>query len=270
MRRLARHTAAWLFPLLLAGALALTAGLGVQPGEAQDRTPRAWVPLLARDEPATATPTATPTPPNFTFRRFSLYVDEGEGFRRLVFVGELVNNGSQAVQFIGNAISATYAIGDAPPFAEARGFPYADVIGAGRFAPFVVVLEDAPANLNDLRITVGVRADAWVSPPGPGKAPPAGLTGQILDHEVVIDEESGEELLLFYGTITNESDETYAAVIPVIALYNAEGNVIRVAFDLTVPPSLGPGESGEYVIVFAKAQGIQWADARLFIDAARQ
>jgi hypothetical protein len=272
--RLARHPAAWLVPLVLIGVAVLAVGLGAQPGEAQDRTPRAWVPFIARDEPAAVspTPTGTPTPVSFVFRRLGLYIDEGEGFRNLVLVGEVVNNRAQAVQFVD--IKATYAIGDAPPFAEASGFPYMDVIPAGGVAPFVVVLEDAPMNLTGLRIELDIPSDGYISPPEPGRAPPVGLVGEILLDEVFVDPETGLEVLFFYGTITNNSNQTYAAVFPVVALYSidAEGalSVVRVGFDVLVPEALGPGETGEFILGFQRAQAFDWDEARLFIDAVRQ
>ncbi len=195
----------------------------------------------------TATPTATPTNsptavPTATLDcavgsvcvvRSSLYTSSTGTIH---VVGEVVNGRSAAiglVEITADFYSASGAL-------LATDFTFADVrsLAAGGSSPFDLLLLNPPAGV----VSFEIRVSDYLSPPA---TPPA----TNLDATITNTFTSSTGSLHLVGAVRNNSSVTYEFVEILVALYRADGAVVRTDFTFATPDTLGPGESGTFDIL---------------------
>ena len=239
------------------------------------------VPLVARDvstpPPATPTPvitptqapTSTPTPtsvPTSTptptavpdgceedtlcVRRFSSYV---ASTGTLHIVGEVANLTGGDVEFV--EITANFYSSSGTLLATDYTFADVGVIVAGADSPFDLLLLDPPPGI--ARYTL--RVTDYYSPPF--SDPIFGLHASVSN---IYTSSTGS--LHMVGIVTNNSGVTYQYVEPLVALYDAQGNVVRVDFTFTSPDTLGPGQSGTFDLLILSPVP-QWTSYRMWVEA---
>lgn len=254
--------------LALSGIFLLAAGLRLPGADAADPLPRrALAPMLARDSGApappthtaptpTATspaPTATTAPSGVTASQGSWYVAKYTG---TIYVVGMVHNGlSSPIGYV--QITARFYASDGRLLATDTGYAALDTIPAGGDSPYTALLLDPPAGISRITATVTDYSTTYLSPPV------SGLSAEVSNIYV-----NSIGTLHMVGTVQNNSGKTWEYVQPIVALFDAEGNVVRTDFTFTDPDTLGPGQSGTFdLLILDPPPGAASMVYRIWVDA---
>lgn len=271
-----RHLLA-LAGLLLAG---LAAALASAPRDAGSQvfTPRAVVPMLARDEgapppppatptpfaptapPTAAQPTPTPRPPTATptpapsglrLQGASGYVS---GTGSIHVLGIVVNNLSTPVEFV--EIGANFYSASGQLLSTDWGFASVRVIPPGGSSPFRVLHLNPPAGVASYVVYV---RDYDIA-----RRPP------VTDLQVTVTNiyRSISGTVHVVGTVRNNGSVTRQWVDVIGAFVAPSGEVIRVDTDYSDPRDLAPGQQGVFDILFFGAPaGMESQNFLVWVDA---
>ena len=167
-----------------------------------------------------------------------------------------MNGLSQAAQYV----EITADLRSASGTLLATDFTFSDLsnIPSGGSSPFDLLVLDPPAGTSSYNL----RVTDYTSPPYGGKLPISGLTGQVTNVYT-----SSTGTIHFVGTVTNNSSKTYKYVQPLIALYGAGNNVVRVDFTFTKPDTLAPGQTGTFDLLVFDGTKFSYTDYSLWVDA---
>ena len=196
------------------------------------------------------TPTATPTPtvagsPTATApggctsvipRKSSMYRESDSVF----VVGEVVNNCPSDIEFVVLEVDLLNASGQV--LATVEAFPDVVVFPAGGDSPFFAYFDPTE---NDLTGAVSFRVRV-ISFDDPATFSP--VTGLIIALSPGFLDEDGSYVVS--GTVKNNSGTTYLLVQPILALYDASGNVIRTDFTFIEEEELAPGQTAQFEFFF--------------------
>jgi hypothetical protein len=168
-------------------------------------------------------------------------------------VGEVANLTSEAVEFV--EITANFYSSSGALLATDFTFAAVGVILPGSDSPFHLLLLDPPPGIT--RYTLQVTD--YYSPPF--SDPVIGLHAMVTN---VYTSSTGS--LHMVGTVTNNSSTAYEFVEPLVALYDANGTVVRVDFTFTSPDDLAPGQIGTFDLLILSPVP-EWSTYRMWVEA---
>ncbi|WBL37019.1 FxLYD domain-containing protein [Tepidiforma flava] len=279
--------------LALAGLLfaGLAAALASAPRDAGSQvfSPRAVVPMVARDEgapppppatptpfaptatptprPPTATPTAaqptpTPRPPTATptpapsglrLQGVNWYVNTTG---TIYVMGIVVNGLSTPVELVRINVRFYNASGQL----LATDTTYADVsiIPAGGSSPFWTLLLNPPPGVASVEAVLGTYSVS-------SRPPITGLTPTVTNIY-----RSSSIALRVVGTVRNDSSATYQFTRVIAAYVDSAGYVIRIETDYLEPSTLAPGQQGTFEAIFFNAPaGLETNNLLIWTTASR-
>lgn len=266
--------------LLLAGFAAALASAPRDAGS-QAFTPRAVVPMVARDEgappppppatptpfaptatptprPPTATPTAaqptpTPAPSGLRLQGVNWYADRWGDIR---VMGLVINGLNTPAEYV--RVTARFYSSSGQLLATKDGYADIDIIPAGGSSPFEVWLFDPPPGVAHVETSVsGFLAS--------NRAP---ITGLVFSITNIYRDRWG--WLYVVGTVTNTSSTTYRYVNVLGAYVDAAGRVVRLDIDYISSDDLLPGQSSPFELIFYDAPpGLENLNLLIWTDASR-
>ncbi|MCX7617054.1 FxLYD domain-containing protein [Tepidiforma sp.] len=267
--------------LLLAG---FAAALVSAPRDAGSQvfTPRAVVPMVARDEgappppppatptpfapnatPTAAQPTPTPRPPTATptpapsglrLQGVNWYIDEDIDF--LYVLGIVVNGLSTPVEFV--EVSARFYSASGQLLATDWSFADVTIIPAGGSSSFGLILIDPPAGITRVEVDI---TDYDISRRTP-------ITGLQVTVTNIYRDSLG--WLHVVGTVRNTSSTSYRFVSLYAAFVDPLGRVIRRDVDVSTPSDLAPGQAGTFQMLLIDAPpGLENLNLLIWTDAIR-
>lgn len=279
--------------LALAGLLfaGLAAALASAPRDAGSQvfTPRAVVPMVARDEgapppppatptpfaptatptprPPTATPTAaqptpTPRPPTATptpapsglrLQGVNWYVDRWGDIR---VMGIVINGLGSPAEYV--RVTARFYSASGQLLATKDDYADIGIIPVGGSSPFEVWLYDPPPGITHVEVAVSGFLASNRTP----------ITGLVFSITNIYRDRWG--VLYIVGTVTNTSSTTYRYVNVRAAYVDASGNVVRMDADYISSDELLAGQSSPFEITFYDAPpGLENLNLLIWTDAIR-
>lgn len=169
-------------------------------------------------------------------------------------VGEVRNGLNRPVELV--QVTADFYSASGRMLASETGFADIWTMPAGSDSPFSVLLLSPPAGIS----RVEVRVTDYFDPPF--LQPVYGLSVTVTNTYFDI-----IGVYHIVGTVRNNSTTTWTFVEPLIALYGADGRVVRTDFTFTKPSTLAPGESGTFDAFVFDAEGVPFTSYRVWVDA---
>ncbi|MBI2766900.1 MAG: trypsin-like serine protease [Chloroflexi bacterium] len=208
----------------------------------------------ARTPTPTMTPTVGPTAPPpaaaVTTRNSSYYTD----ILGAIWVhGEVVNGLGAPIEYV--IVTARFYSASNTLLTTETGYVDLRTMSTGSYAPFTVLLVSPPAGIS--RVTVAVTD--FTTPP---YDPP--VTGFSVTVTNTYTDSIGYAHVV--GTVTNNGPLSRASVEPIVALYDAQGIVLRVRTGYASPSNLAPGQSGTFDVA-QSGNGISISMYEVWIDA---
>jgi hypothetical protein len=166
-------------------------------------------------------------------------------------------------------MTATLVAADGTPLASGTAFACVGTIASSGDSPFEVVVEDAPAMFDRVRVVVSsfFVTDGAIPPPTPGNVA-IGPNHKSVEITQTFTDAAGRHLV---GEVTNTREQsTFVSLRICAASYDADGNLVSTGVAPPSPGTLGPGETATFEVVLDIPAGVAIASDRTWVDGRLQ